>query len=387
MPFNSSKDMYLIKTALWLIGMNIEDVIRLSRFKFGKDFFMVNTSNVLNLFLIFILSVIIARKLGPADYGIFVAAFSVMTLVSQLSNFSVAGLVRHYALYSEKGEKNLTDLILKVAFEMKLIASILFLIVGLIVAEEMALVIFKKESLITPLKLAFIGSFGASMLIFVLATLQAREAFKAYSFVNILTNASKFLFIGLLFYAQKINLFNAFTVYVTVPFIGLLVGSAFIPKDFLKSRGNRKEIALKLFHFSKWIMIARYSAVFLNEAIILILTYYLISEKVAYFSIAFRLIGHMQIFVMSLTTVLIPRLSKMTDKGIMIAFAKKSFYYTVPIAIVSSSLFFLAKPFILTLYGMEYADSVLVFQIMLPLFLFSLITAPINLLAYALDKP
>ena len=231
----------------------------------------------------FIVTMLITRTLGPAQFGLFSLSLAVMTIASQFSDFGIStGLVRFASLYLKK-DKLKADLIFKVSLKAKLLISILVFLIGLLASPLLALHVFKKPELVVPLRLVVIGAFGISLVSYITTTLRARQSFKKFKFVNAIIPIGKLALISLLFLTLKLNLLNALTTVIILPFIAFLIGSLIIPKDFLKAKGDEKESLKKLFHFSKWILISIFCAAFFNRLDVLMLGYFKRNEIVGYY--------------------------------------------------------------------------------------------------------
>jgi len=256
------------------VAQTISEFIQLSKSRIAKDSAIVLTGNILGAGLGFIATILITRTLGPAQFGLFSLALAVMMIASQLSDFGIStGLVRFASLYL-KTDKLKADLMFKVSLKVKLIVSMSIFLIGFLVSPSLAIYVFKKSELIFPLKLAFIGTFGASLVGYISATLQARQSFKKFTLINLINPVGKFALIGLLFLTCKLNFLNALTTVITLPFIAFLIGSLIIPKDFLRAKGDESKALHELFHFSKWILISTFCVMIFNRLDVLMLGHF-----------------------------------------------------------------------------------------------------------------
>ena len=366
---------------------NISEVIQLSKSKIAKDSAIVLTGNILGAGLGFIATILITRTLGPAQFGLFSVALAVMGIATQFSDFGIGtGLVRFASLYLHQ-DKLKADLMFKVSLKLKLIISVLVFLIGFFASESLAVHVFRKPELIFPLKLAFIGALGASLVAYISATLQARQSFKKFALVNLVNPVGKFALIGLLFLTYKLNLFSALTTVIILPFIAFLIGSLIIPRDFLRAKGDEKEAFHNLFHFSKWILVSTLCVIIFTRLDVLMLGYFKVMEEAGYYSAGYNLGFGFSILLGSFITVLLPEFSKLTEKQQIIKYIKKTLKITSHIAIIFLPILFLAKPLILVIYGTSYLNSAIIFQILFLRFLLVLVFNPTTLVIYSINKP
>lgn len=198
---------------------------------------------------------LVARFLGPSDFGILVVSTVTLTMLGDILDFGInTGLVRFVSSYL-KTEKQTALRFLKLSLILKLFIWILVLSLGLILSRWMALFIFKRPELEFPLKLVFGGVGGALLFSFTTSALQAFQKYTLWSFVNILTNAIRLILIFFLFYLGELNLSFSLLTYITLPFVGFFIGLLFLPtKDFLSVK-NEFSVFDKLFKFNIWVAI------------------------------------------------------------------------------------------------------------------------------------
>ena len=267
-----------------------------------------------------------------------------------------------------------------------LITSSVFLI-GFFASGSLAVHVFGKPELISPLKLAFIGVFGISLVGYISTTLQARQSFKKFTLINLIAPVGKIALIALLFLTYKLNLLSALTTVIILPFIAFLIGSLIIPKDFLKVKGDENEALHDLFHFSKWILVSTFCVMIFQRLDVFMLGYFKVAEEIGYYSAAFGLASALTILTGSFTIVLLPEVSKLTEKDEIKRYIRKVLKVTTTIAMLLLPLIFIAKPLILTIYGVKYLDSVIIFKLLCLNTMFILIAHPITLVIYSINKP
>jgi O-antigen/teichoic acid export membrane protein len=369
------------------LAENISEIVQLSRSSVGKNSAIVLTGNIIGSGFAFIATILITRTLGPAQFGLFSLALAVMGIASQFSDFGIrTGLVRFASLYL-KIDKQRANLIFKVSLKLKLLTSTLIFLIGFISSYTLAVHVFEKPELTFPFKLAFVGAFGTSLFGYILATLQARQSFKFYTLVKLITPLGKMTLIGILFLTVKLNLQSALITVIFLPFIAFLIGSLIIPKDFLKVGGNEKEAFHELYHFSKWILVSIFSVMIFQRIDVLMLGYFKPAEDIGLYSAGYTLALLFPLITGTITTVLLPKVSEMSSKEKLREYTKKSLKFTIPIIFPLIILLSISQPLILFIYGARYFASAIIFQILIIGFSLTIIINPISLTIYSLNRP
>lgn len=369
-----------------IIG-NISEAIKLSKSTVGKDLLTVLIGNGLGAGLGFAASVLIARGLGPEQFGLFSIALVVMAIAYQFSDFGIGtSLVRFFSSHLQH-DKARADLTLKISLKMRLFVTAVVFVIGFLSAESLSNNVFGKPELVFLLKLAFVGALGTSLVGYVLSTLQARQSFIKFTLVNLLTPFAKLALIGILFLTHKLNLLSAFTTVVTIPFMVLIIGSLVIPKDFLRARGNEREAVKELFHYSKWIMVSIVFVTLFGRLDVLMLAYFKDASTVGIYSAAFTLSLIIVLLLSSLVTVLLPRVMTLTTKSQLKDYIRKVLKLDAIIIVFLSPLFVLSKPVIVLLYGPEFVQSFVIFNVLLISFMIVLVTNTTGLVLHSIGKP
>ena len=162
---------------------------------------------VTNGFLGAVFYILVARYLGPAQFGLFSIATLVLNMVADIGDLGTnTGLVRFVSANRiDNPEK--ANRFLKLGFEVKLIAAFVIGIVGVSLSSWIAVFLFKKPELAPLLRIAFIGVSGSLLFSFILTTLQAYERFWSWSLIQVISNAGRIVLIFLFFRFINVSLY------------------------------------------------------------------------------------------------------------------------------------------------------------------------------------
>lgn len=367
--------------------MNLSEFFHLHKSKTVRNTAIVFSGNVAAAVISAVITILLARVLGPKEFGILSFFIAVSVLVTNISGFGInTALVRFFPLYYKKN-KNLANLILKVSLKIKIVLALAASILGLILSKQIATRIFNNPELILPLKFAFLFVIGSSLYEFILSVLQAKQQFKKTVFLGFTNQLIKLVLILFLLLVYKLSLFNVLTVFIIMPIVGILLGSLLMPKNFLKAKGNEKKVIKDLFNFSKWIILAIIFVSIYNRLAVLMLTYFHNIELVGYYSVADGLASKLMLLIASIAFVLLPRFSKISKKHELKKYIKKSIKITVLISILLLPIIFFAKPIILLLFGLQFSESVILFKILYINYLILLAFDHLHVIFYTADKP
>ena len=196
--------------------------------------------------------IVLARFLGPSDFGILTVSLTTLVLIADIADVGT-----------------------NTSLEIKLLAwGITFLLVYL-VTPFLAKQVFHKDELLLPLRLVAFGIGGALLFTFATSALQAFQKYFLWGFVNIVTNAVRLTLILVLGYVSLLNIENSLFIYIILPFFGFFLALFFLPaRQFMQ---HRKEFSLarELFKYNIpvaiFTIIAAFSArldIYLNAALL-----------------------------------------------------------------------------------------------------------------------
>lgn len=340
---------------------------------------ITTTGTIINGGLGALFYIMVARILGPADFGLLIVAITTLTLIADITDLGInTTLVRFVPKYI-KNNPVISYQFLKLALKLKLVLLAVVIILGWFLAPFLASVIFKKEILTLPLKVAFFGVGGVILFFFSTSALQALQRFWIWSGIQIGVNALRLLVIISLWYVGLSGLISSLSVYIVMPIVGFLVSLFFLPTGFLKVK-KEFSVARQFFQYSKYVALFTLLAAFSAKLDTFISARLLSSEKVGFYGAASQLVIVVPQIVTALGTVMAPKMASLSNKLELIAYLKKAQVLVIGLA----SLGLLALPVVILLipiiYGSAYAQSVpVLFTILFLAMLIFLISVPIHM--------
>lgn len=336
---------------------------------------------VLNGALGAVFYIFVARFLGPAAFGLMSVAIAAMTLVADIGDFGTdTGLVNFIPKYFKK-DKEKAYRFLKFGLELKIVVGLVVLFLGIILAPVIAQTLFAKPELTIPLRISFVGVMGVLVFSFITHSLQAFQRFWAWSGIQIIMNALRVLVIFAFLYFALFNLNNVLFLYITIPFLGFIVGLWLLREKFLKVK-KETSIAKEFFRYNKWVAAFTIVAAFSSRLDTFISARLLSAAEVGYYSAANQLVKIVPHIVTALGTVIAPKMAEMGGIKGLVTYLKKTQLMVLGLAFLGILSIPVVIFLIPILYGQAYLASVPVFVVLLLAMLVFLISVPVHMTVF-----
>lgn len=322
--------------------------------------------------------VLVARFLGPADFGLLIVSVATLTLIADIVDFGTnTGLVR-FVSANISANKEKAWRFLKLSLEIKLAVWILVLALGYFFVPIIAEKVFYKEELVMPLRLVLAGVGGALLFSFATASLQAFQKYLTWSFVNISTNFLRLFFILILFFYQQLDLTSGLIVYLILPFFGFSLATFFIPIKKICTVSEEFTVAKEFFSFNFWVALFTIVAA-VSARLDTFLTARLLSgSELGIYGAANQLVQIVPQVVGALGVVAAPKFAGFTSKPDMIIYLKKFQAFVLGISLLGLLSIPVAVILIPVLFGAAYTAATGPFIILLAAMLVFLISVPIH---------
>ena len=118
---------------------------------------ITSSGTIVNGLLGMVFYILVARFLGPSDFGIFSIAVAAMAAIASIANIGIdTGIVRFVGKYAFS-EKNKALKFLKLGLEIKILSSLVVLGVGWLIMPFVTTKLLGKPELLYPLRLSLFG--------------------------------------------------------------------------------------------------------------------------------------------------------------------------------------------------------------------------------------
>ena len=344
-----------------------------------KDTVILLGGNGVKLFLGFLINVILAKLLGPFNYGFY---FTIMTIVLICVNISDFGLGNALNRLTRILKDQINE-VLSVIFGLKILLLLIFLSLIYIFVPYISDFIKTFKQIDQYLRLAILLILAESVFRFILAIFQSQKRFKKYSLLLILNNSFRFSGIIILFIFSKLTILYVLLLYLT-SFLILTITQF----PAWKFRCNSLGIILKeVFPYAFWVwMFIIFNTLFVKSDILIanILNY---SELVVgNYSLYITFVSIMNLIQASIFTQLLPKTMHFTKKHDYHNYYQEVNHIRI-ILVAFCFLYILLIPIVLKMfYQDQYSIHYMKFVFLGLPFVFSLFNEFNSVLLYSLQK-
>jgi O-antigen/teichoic acid export membrane protein len=317
----------------------------------------------------FIASVLIARSLGPADFGVYAVLAAVANIAGAFADLGLTDTAVKRVAAVWPAEPRRARERGAVFFWLRVAAVGVVVTAGLVFAEPLARHVLSLPEHASSLRLALIGVAATALSGAVCALLQATGRFARLTLVG-LTNAALTAVL-----AAILALNGALTLTAALVVLGIGTSLAsFGVGYFLLPRSVRPAppapAALRaegtcLIQFGRWLWLANSLAMLAAYLDVLLLNHWLEPAVVASYALALNLATKVDVLNQSLYTVMLPAASSLDGRPAFGQYARRGLIRSALVGVALLPLLPLAEPFITFFYGPAYAQAVGLFQALL----------------------
>lgn len=339
-------------------------------------------------------NVISARALGPDDFGRFGLVMAVVTICGTLAD---AGLtytaVKFIAQYSAANPAR-AHAVARAYLALRLGSGVAVAAGGVGLAAPLAGGLLGYPELTPYLQLAFATLFSLAISSYPGTVLVGLARFGRLGVAGVVNAAITLAGIVVLLLAGRLDLGTLIAWNVILPVISTLPTWGLLPAEWRPWRapppattGDRRGVVRELWSFSRWMMVSTLGSIIAGQGDLLLLGRFAGPGVVGVYSVALTLALRLDTLNQSLTTVLIPRASRLSGPGAVRGYTRRVIRGSLVLAGGLALAALVAQPLIALVYGERYAASAGLFGALMVVVLFDLITSSLFLVAFPLNKP
>lgn len=342
----------------------------LSLFKTGtiKDSFVIAIGLGGSAFIGFIYTILLARSLGPVNFGVFSALTALAAIVYSLGDLGISNSLVNFL--PKKNKEKLLYLSTSLWLEIFIGALIIILFLALSFVSNTIV----PGSLRNDFLLAGVISFNYLLIIYTQGYFTGVRTFWPYTASQLIDSGAKILIVFFIFRAGGLTIGTALTANIISTLLALIV--TFGSKFRFLNLGLSKDVFWDIFHFSKWIAVSRIFTVMISRIDVVLLNILAGGYAAGIFSAASRVTILFAMMAAGLNSVINPRFSSFNSPQKIVSYAKKLLLLVSGIAVLMILVSFFAEPIITLVYGEQYTASISVFRnltlVMIP-FLYTVI--------------
>lgn len=352
----------------------------------ARDTLTLFSGNLLSAFWSFLFVLILARTLSVVDFGVFSAAGNFILILASLADIGISGgAVNFVSENIARGEHQKADEYIKAAFIIRLVMVVAISVVVIIFAPFISRTLLATRDPAIAIWSAVVPIFVFPDLFFPYI-LQAKKKFLQSTVIDNAFYLVRFLFVFAFFLVGGLTMSKAFWAFGAGFLVEGVLIVIFLKTKFLRSNPRKTEYK-NLLKFSGWIGVNRVVSSISGKLDIQMLAAMAGAMATGLYSIPSRLASFIIVLCGSYSSVLAPRLAGFGNPEKEKAYIIKSTLATLPLVVGIILWIIIAKPFILTLFGVKYIESVPVFQALAAAQIPFLFTVPsVTAIIYAMKK-
>lgn len=347
--------------------------------------------NLSRFVLGFATSVLIARSLGPAGYGLIALVSLVLAVADTLGDFGLTYAAVRALARAAGPEPERARWLARGFFSLAVITNTLAAAVGVVLAGPIARLVLGRPESEPYLRLAMIGLVTVAGNGFATAVLQSLRHFGRLAALQTISALTYLIGILVLVATNRLDVASVVLLGAVNPLVGFVVGLRLLPRGFFSlgetlarpARRTWRELA----GFSKWLWISAMLSLLAAQLDLVMLSRWAPAALVGVYALAFNLHMKMHVVNQARATVLLPGVSSLRAANEMRSFIVRSLKRSL--VLVAGYMLFIPffRPFIVTFYGADYAGAVGPLLVLTIVILFDLVVEPVILLGFPLDQP
>lgn len=354
--------------------------------KTAKNSSVVFLGNAASSALGITFTVLAARFLGPAGWGIVAGVGNLIPIIVAFADFGLGAAVFQYTVGKwGTSEEDKARRVYGMALAIRIVTVTAISIFIILFSSWLAKFLFNSQD---PMFIFFtaLGFLGVALLDFQIFSIEARQRWVTAAAFITLTNLLRAASIIFLIFTNQINIFSVLLVFsgsAPLVFIFSLLTQYQRPQLY----SGWRVLVRKLFSFSAWMGGNKIVSVLGSRVDILIIIQLLGAYEAGIYGAANRLAMGVPLILGSFATVLAARFASVTDKKELLRFFQKSIGLSGLIA-AGLVLGVIVTPFITSFFGPEYARSKEILQLLfVSMIPFALSVPAVNILIYYFKKP
>jgi O-antigen/teichoic acid export membrane protein len=346
---------------------------------------VVTSAGVVRLGLGFVASLVIARALGPADFGIYAILAATVGIVGSVAEggLTEAAVLRISAV--RPGSPGQAMQRARAFWWLRLGLAALVVAVGCLVARQISTYFLQVDEGL--LRWALLGIVATAASGGVSAMLQATGAFGRMSSLTLLNTGLTAVLALILALIGRLDLLAALVVLgIGTSLATFLFGRTLLPKGLRLGPPTPRELqkeARLLFRTGRWLWLASLFAMLTANAEVLLLNRWAALPLVGAYALALNLATKADVVNTSLYTVLLPGVAVLDERAKVAAYIRRGLLRSGLIAIALAVLIPVSEPLIVLVYGAEFAPAAVFFRLLVAVAIFDVLLTPFLLLPLA----
>jgi O-antigen/teichoic acid export membrane protein len=328
---------------------------------------------------------LVAKWLGPHEFGLFSLAVTVIgLLISVFDLGSDQGVVKFVSGHSQSKEY---FPFAKLALSLKISVGLMFIVLFTFFSVSISQLIFHQSEIAPLLPLVGLGILTNLIFSFSTSLSQALQKYWLWGALFVGTNFFRFIFVVLLFMVGAVSSGSTTLVYILMPLFGFLVSLNFLNFGFWRASVKLSEVK-NFFTFNKWVTGFVIVSAISSRLDIFFSARLLDLSQTGVYSLAVQISSILPQLTTAIGAVTAPKFASFTSTNGNSSYVTKASIFTSLTAICSCLVLFPVSLLVITWAGKNYDSSLLPLVILLISMGLFLATAPFrDSITYYFGKP
>jgi O-antigen/teichoic acid export membrane protein len=357
----------------------------------SRDWAIVTAGSLARLAVGFVSSILIARALGPADFGIFAVLAAVGNIAGAVADLGLTDAAVKRIASTWPDERDVARVRAGTFFWLRLAVTLLVVLIGLSIAMLIPDTFLPRSGTRGLLLLALLGVAATGLSGTVAALLQATKQFGRLSIVGLTNAVLTAVLAATLIVIGQLNLVSALVVLgIGTSLVSFIVGVRLLPTVRFLDLPDRPTLRAEggeLIRLGRWLGISNVFAMVTAQLDVLLLGRWSAPSAVGLYALALNLATKVDVVNGSLYTVLLPTASSLVGAGAVSRYVRRGLLRSALISLAIMALIPLIGPIVGFFYGSAYLPAVPLFQLLLGVVIFDVFTMPVVLLTYHYNRP
>ena len=352
----------------------------------AKDTFVLFAGNLGSAFWGFLFMLFAARSLSVYEFGVLSAVLNFATILVSLADIGISsGTVNFVSVHTARGEHKEANEYTKAAFIIRLSIVLGISLLVALFAPFISKTFLASSNPAMALWAAIIPIFLFPDMFFPFI-LQAKKKFLQSTVIDNAFYLARLLFALAFYVVGALTMDKIFWAFGAGFVVSMILIAIFVGSDFMHSKPGKDKYT-GLLKYSGWVGVNRIISSISGRLDIQMLASLSGALATGLYSIPSRLVGFLTVLVSSFSSVLAPRFASFGTRESEKKYLLKSLLAILPLAAGVVLWILIAGPFILTLFGDKYLDSVPVFQALAAATIPYLFTVPsVTAIIYSMKK-
>ncbi len=342
-----------------------------------QDLLKVLSGNIVAQGIGFLTIIIMSRDLGPEQYGVFSLLLAIFTIAVQISDF---GISTSYVKYLSENLSKAKEIFSTVIIS-KIVLSFIVILFLYFLSDYISLFFFKTNIYSKLIQFISIAILFHSIYSVIVANYQTKQQFKYFAFMSISHNVLKLLsilFISFSFIQDEHLIYFMYAYSYSLVAILIFLAITNYKNIFFNISFNFYHF-IEIYKLGFWIFLSSLLVIFMMRLDLFMLQKLLDSKAVGLFSVVLTINNIYILILASLTATLLPKVSNYLNNNTVNTYLRKIFSFKRYILVFTVFIIITSPYLIKIIFGTEYIDSILPFQVLAVSYFFSFYASPISL--------